>query len=54
MASSERGENIRISAFFESVAEKNNTLQVLDTIDETRITIPDEVIELLVPDTHFD
>ena len=49
IASSERGENIEITAFFENVSETKNTLHVLYTNDDTRNEIPDEV-----PDTHFD
>ena len=54
MASSERGEHIRITAPFENVSERNNTLHVLNTNDETRNKIPDEVSELFVQDTHVD
>ena len=54
MASSERGEHIRINAPFENVAEKNNKLHVPNTNDETRNKIPDEVSEWSVPDTHLD
>ena len=46
IASSERGENIEITAFFENVSETKNTLHVLYTNDDE---IPDEV-----PGTHFD
>ena len=54
MASLARGEHIGISAAFENVSERNNTLHVLNTNDETRNKISDEVSELLVPDTYFD
>ena len=54
MASSERGETIKISALFENVSERNNTLRVLNTNDETKEKILDEVSKLSVPDTHFD
>ena len=54
MAGSERGEHIGITAPFENVSERNNRLHVLNTTDETRIKIPDEVSELSVADTHFD
>ena len=54
MVSSERGEIIGITAPFENVSERNNTLHVLNTYDETRNKIPDEVSELSVPDTHSD
>ena len=52
-ANSERGEHIGITAPFENVSERNNTLHVLN-MNETRSKIPDEVSELSVPDTHFD
>ena len=54
MATSERGEHIGITAPFENVSKSNNTLDVFNTIDETRNNIPDEVSELSVPGTHFD
>ena len=47
---SERGEHIGINASFEN----NNILHASNVNDETRHKIPDEVSELLVPDTHFD
>ena len=53
-ASSERGERVGITASFENVSERNSTLHVLNTIDETRNNIPDEVSELSVRGTHFD
>ena len=53
-ANSENGEHIGISASFENVSEKNNTLHVFNTNDETPYNIPDEVSELSVPGTHFD
>ena len=40
MASSERGNTV-ITAPFENVSERNNTLHVLNTNDETRNKIPD-------------
>ena len=54
MASSEREENIRVTASFVNLSEKNNTLHVLNTNDETRNKNPDEVSEFSNPDTHFD
>ena len=54
MVSSVRGEHIGITAPFENVSKRNNTLHVLNTNDETRNKIPDELSELSVPDTHFD
>ena len=53
-ANSERGEHVGISAPFENVSERNNTLHVLSTNDESRDNIPDKVSELSVPGTHFD
>ena len=43
LANSERGEDIEISVPFEKVSERNNTLHVFSTNDETRINIPDDV-----------
>ena len=51
---SKRGKRIRFTAFFENVSERNNTLPVLNTNDESRKNIPDEVSQLSVPRTHFD
>ena len=53
-ANLERGEHIGITDPFENVSERNNTLHAVSTNDETRSNIPDEVIELSVPGTHFD
>ena len=53
-ANSECRERIRISASFENASENNDTLDVPNVNDETRHNIPDEVSELLVPETHFD
>ena len=53
-ANSERGERIWINASFENVSERSDTLHVSKTIVEARKIFPDEVIELLVPGTHFD
>ena len=43
IAFSERGEHIRITASFETVSGRISTLHVLNTNDETRNNIPDEV-----------
>ena len=53
MASSERGERIVITAPFEIASERNVTLHVLNTNDETGSKLPDEVSELSVPDRNF-
>ena len=53
-AISERGEHIGINAPFENASGNNNILHVSNVNDETRHNIPDEVSELLVPETHFD
>ena len=47
-------ERIAITEPFENVSQRSNTLHVLNTNDETRNNIPDEVSELWVPGTHFD
>ena len=54
MASLERGEHIGIFASFENVSQRNNTLHVFHTNDETRNNFSDEVTELSVPGTHLD
>ena len=54
MASSERGKHIGITAPFQNVSVRNNTLHVFNTNDETRNDIPEEVSELSVPGTHYD
>ena len=48
-ANSKRGKRIRFTASFENVSERNNTLPVLNTNDDSRKNIPDEVSELSVP-----
>ena len=53
-ANSERREHIGINASFENASGNNNTLGVSNVNDETRHSIPDEVSELSVPETHFD
>ena len=53
-ANSERWEHVGINASFENASGNNNTLDVSNVNDETRHSIPDEVSELLVPETHFD
>ena len=50
MASSERGEYIGITAPFENVSERKNTLYAFNTNDDN---FPDKVIELSVPGTHL-
>ena len=53
-AISEREKRLGNTASFENVSDRNNTLHVLNTNDETRNIIPDEVNELSVPETHFN
>ena len=53
-ANSERGEHVGVNASFENESGNNNILHVSNVKDETRHNIPDEVSELLVPETHFD
>ena len=53
-ANSERREHIGINASFENASRNDDTLGVSNENDETRHNIPDEVSELLVPETHFD
>ena len=43
-----------ISAPFKNESDKNNTLHVFNTNDESRNIIPDKVSELSVPETQFD
>ena len=52
-ANSKVGEYISFTATFENVSERNITLPVFKTNDETRINIPDDVKGLSVPGTHF-
>ena len=52
-ANSERREHVGINTSFENASGNNNLLQV-SIVNETRLNIPDEVSELLVPETHFD
>ena len=48
-------ENIQgLVPLFETVSEMIHTLHVLNTNDEIRNKIPDDVSELSVPDTYFD
>ena len=54
MVSSERGERLKVFGFSENVYEKNNTLHVFDTNDETTNNFPDEVSELPIPGTHLE
>ena len=51
---SERGEHVRINAFFENASGNNNILHISTVDDETRHNIPDKVNELSVPETHLD
>ena len=44
-ANSELGERVGIIASFENVSERNNTFHELNTNDETRVNIADEVSE---------
>ena len=53
-ADSERKERVGINASFENASKNNDTLDVSNVNDETRHNIPDEVSELLTPETHFD
>ena len=53
-ANSEHGEQVGITAAFENISERNNTLHVLNVNEETRNNIPDEVSELSVRGTHYD
>ena len=53
-ANSERGELVGINASFENAYENNDILLVSNVNDETGHSIPDEVSELLAPETHFD
>ena len=54
MVSSECGEDIGITEHFENASERNIALTVINTNDETRNILPDDVSELSVPGTHFD
>ena len=53
-ANSERREHVGINTSFENASRNNDTLDVSRVNDETRHSIPDEVSELSVPETHFD
>ena len=53
-AKSERGKQIKITAPFENVSERNIKLKVFNTNDETRNKNPSEVNELSFPGTQFD
>ena len=52
-AKSERREPVGNTASFENVSEKNNTLCIVNTNDETQGNIPDNVGELSFPRTYF-
>ena len=53
-ANSERGKHVGINAPFVNASGNNNILHVPKINDGTRHTIPDEVTELLIPETHLD
>ena len=53
-ANSECREHVGINTSSENASGNNNILHVSNVNDETRHNIPDEVIELSVPETHFD
>ena len=51
---SELEERVGITASFENVSERNNTLHVMNTNDGTGRNTLDKVSEFSVPRTHFD
>ena len=53
-ANSERGDPVGVNASFENASGNNNILHVSKVNDGTRHNILEEVIELSVPETHFD
>ena len=53
-ANSDCGEHVGINASSENASGNNKVIHVSNVNDETRINIPDKVIELSVPDAHFD
>ena len=53
-ANLEPEEQVGTTTSFENVSERNDTLHALNTNDEIRRNISEEVSELLVPGTHFD
>ena len=53
-ANSDCGEHVGITAPFENGSGNNNVLHISIMNDETRNNIPDEISELLVPETRFD
>ena len=53
-ANTERRERVGINTSFEKASKNNDTLDASNVKDETRHNNPDEVGELLVPETHFD
>ena len=53
-AISERGEHSGITVPFENESERNSTLHMLNTNDDTGNEIPDEVSEMSVPHTYID
>ena len=50
----QRDEEIGITTTCENVSERNSTLHVFNTNNESQENIPDEVSELSVRGTHFD
>ena len=51
---SERGKYLGITASFENISDRNNTYHGLNTNDETRGYISNELGEFPVPRTHFE
>ena len=54
IANSEPGERVGINAPFENASDNDNIPRISNVNDETRQNIPEEVNELLVPETRFD
>ena len=51
---SERGEPVRNTAFFDNVSDRIFAFSELIMADDTRGNNPDELREVLLPGTHFD